>query len=67
MSALFSTPKTPQLPPPPAPPTRDDAADKQAAADEARSQRAAAGRSSTVLNTDEGVGPETVGKKSLLG
>jgi hypothetical protein len=67
MSALFSTPKTPDLPPPPAPPTRDDAADAQTAADEAKRKRAAAGRSSTVLNTEEGVDAENIGKKSLLG
>jgi hypothetical protein len=67
MSALFSTPKTPDLPPPPAPPTRDDAADKQAAADEERRKRAAAGRASTVLTSDATLGPENIGKKELLG
>ena len=67
MSALFSPPKTPELPPPPSAPTRDDAADAVAAAEEARRRRAAAGRSSTVLNTEEGIPGETVGKKSLLG
>lgn len=68
MTAMFSSPKTPDVVTPPPPPTPADPAVQQAARDAQTAAAMAAGRGSTILTGGQGdTSKATVAKKVLLG